>query len=326
MRSYGLTKARSMGPVAELVERSGGSIARVFRRAELPLRLIEEPDRLILLKDQLNLVECAAREIGDDALAARLSTEAGVAGLGPYGQQTVMMPRLDRALACASTTIGSLLQSSTRFTLTVAGRYAKWTYEVTDPIETGRQKNEMLAFGYMLDLIRRFAGANWTPSHVELPGPPVAAKTALENVFRCDISRGELAAIIFPAALLDVPNPGPPPRQEGDEYTLPDPQDLVACAEHLTGLGLLAGRPNIDWLCRRMEIPRRTLQRDLGVRGTSFEAILRRVLIARASELLRRGVSATQTGFELGYTDSAHFSRAFRRWTGQTPRDWQAGV
>jgi len=46
MRSYGLTKARSMGPVADLVERSGGSIARVFRRAELPLRLIEEPDRL----------------------------------------------------------------------------------------------------------------------------------------------------------------------------------------------------------------------------------------------------------------------------------------
>ena len=120
MRSYGLTKARSMGPVAELVERSGGSIARVFRRAELPLRLIEEPDRLILLKDQLNLVECAAREIGDDALAARLSTEAGVAGLGPYGQQSAMMPRLDRALGCASTTIGSLAASAANAAVSVA--------------------------------------------------------------------------------------------------------------------------------------------------------------------------------------------------------------
>ena len=65
MRSYGLTRARSMGPVADIVERSGGSVARAFRRAELPLRLIDEPDRLILLRDQLNLVECAAREIGD---------------------------------------------------------------------------------------------------------------------------------------------------------------------------------------------------------------------------------------------------------------------
>ncbi|MGO9235502.1 MAG: helix-turn-helix domain-containing protein [Methylocella sp.] len=193
-------------------------------------------------------------------------------------------------------------------------------------METGRQKNELLAIGYMLDLIRHFAGANWTPSRVELPGPPLTAKAAVENVFACDLSRGELAAIIFPAGLLEVPNPRPPDRQEEDGCALPDANDIVACVEHLIGLGLLEGRPNIDWLCRRLQIPRRSLQRDLGSRGTSFEAILRRVLIARASELLRREVSATQTGFELGYTDSAHFSRAFRRWTGQTPRDWQAGI
>ena len=178
----------------------------------------------------------------------------------------------------------------------------------------------------MLDLIRRFAGANWTPSRIELPGPPLTAKAAVENVFRCDLSRGELAAIIFPAALLEIPNPRPPDRQEGAGCALPDAQDIVACVEHLIGLGLLEGRPNIDWLCRRLQIPRRSLQRDLGSSGASFEAILRCVLIIRASELLRTGSDVTQTGFELGYTDSAHFSRAFRRWTGQTPHDWQAGV
>ena len=61
-----------MGPVVEMVERSGGSVARVFRQAELPLRLIEQPDQLILLRDQLALVESAAREIGDETLPLRL--------------------------------------------------------------------------------------------------------------------------------------------------------------------------------------------------------------------------------------------------------------
>ena len=324
MRGHGLTKARSMGPVAELVERSGGSAARVFRRAELPLRLLDEPDRLILLKDQLNLVECAAREIGDDALAARLSTEAGFTSLGSYGRQIAMMPRLDRSITCASARIGPMLQSSTRLNLAISGGLAKWTYGVTDRIEMGRQKNEMLAVGYMLDLIRYFAGPNWAPSRVELPGPPLAAKAAIEKVFACDLSRGETAAIIFPVGLLAVPNSRMPHRQESDGEALPNPHDIAACAEHLIGLRLLDTRPNIDWLCARMEIPRRTLQRDLQSQGTSFDAILHRVLIARAAGFLRAGTSATLTAFELGYADPAHFTRAFRRWTGQTPRDWQA--
>lgn len=323
MPSYGLTKARSMGPVAEIVEQSGGSIARVFRRAELPLRLIEEPERLILLKDQLNLVECAAREIGDDALAARLSTQAGFGSLGPYGRQIDAMPRLGQAIARANATIGPLLQSSTRFSLTVSQGLVKWTYGVTDRVEIGRQKNEMLAFGYMLDLLRRFAGAHWTPSRLELPGPPLAAKSAVEKVFRGELSRGETAAIIFPADLLDLPNPrlSQHPPLQGDP--LPEPDDLAACVERLIGLALLEGRPNVNWLCRRLDLSRRSLQRHLELRGASFDALLQRALIMRASDLLRSGASATETGLELGYSDPAHFTRAFRRWTGMTPREWR---
>jgi AraC-like DNA-binding protein len=322
MRSYGLTRARSMGPVAEIVERSGGSIARVFRRAELPLLLIEEPDRLILLKDQLNLVECAAREIGDDALAARLSTEAGFASLGSYSRRVETMPCLDGAIVCASATIGSMLQSSTRFTLKVAGGYASWTYCVTDRVEVGRQKNEMLAFGYMLDLIRSFAGPGWTPSRVELPGPPLAARAAIEQAFRCDLSRGEAATIIFPAQLLEIPNPRAPRIEAGDADELPDPDDLVACVAHLISLGLLDGRPNMAWLSRRLQISRRSLQRQLAARGASFEGLSRRAMLDRSSDLLTRA-SVTAAALDLGYSDPAHFSRAFRRWTGESPREWR---
>jgi AraC-like DNA-binding protein len=324
MRSYGLTRARSMGPVADIVERSGGSVARAFRRAELPLRLIDEPDRLILLRDQLNLVECAAREIGDEALAARLSTEAGFASLGPYGRQMETMPRLDKAIACAGATIGSLLQSSTRLNLTVSGGLAKWTYGLTDRVEVGRQKNEMLAFGYMLDLIRRFAGAGWTPARVELPGPPLAARTAVEAVFRCDLSRGEAATIAFPAELLEATNPRAPGPGPSDPDELPDPEDIVACVAHLIDLGLLDGRPKVDWICRRLRIPRRSLQRELAAGGASFEGLLRRALLDRSSDLLTQAkTSVTAAALELGYGDPAHFSRAFRRWTGESPRGWR---
>jgi AraC-like DNA-binding protein len=326
MRSYGLTKARSMGPVADLVERAGGSLPRVFSRADLPLRLIEEPNRLILLKDQLALVECAAREIGDAALAARLSTEAGFSSLGTYGRHVEAMPDLGAAIACASATIGPLLQSSTQFAFTVSGGEARWSYGVTDPVEVGRQKNEMLALGYMLDLVQSFAGETVTPSRIELTGPPVAAKATVESVFRGELARAERAALVFPAELLEAPNPHGEKARDGlMDAELPDASDLVACAEALIGVALLESRPGIDWLARHLDMSRRSLQRQLATQGTSFGALLDRASFARARDLLRLGAGATEVAYELGYSDPAHFSRAFRRWAGEPPRVWRKG-
>jgi hypothetical protein len=106
------------------------------------------------------------------------------------------------------------------------GGSAKWTYRLTDRVETGRQKNEILALGYMLNLLRRFAGAKWTPTRAELPGPPLVARSTNESVLGCDISRGDVASLIFPVEFLEWQNPFPPRPTELAGIALPDPDDL----------------------------------------------------------------------------------------------------
>src|ERR1700747_462260 len=85
MQETGFTKARSTGALADAVEIRGGSNTRVFARAELPLSLIDQPELLVPLRDQILLLEYASREIGDDALSARLASEAGITRLGGDG-------------------------------------------------------------------------------------------------------------------------------------------------------------------------------------------------------------------------------------------------
>jgi len=126
MQETGFTKARSNGALADAVEIRGGSIARVFARAELPLSLIDQPELLVPLRDQVRLLEYASREIGDDALSARLASEAGVPGLGVYGDPLLSAPRLEAAIAPASLLIGALLQSSTSLRLDIDGPWARW--------------------------------------------------------------------------------------------------------------------------------------------------------------------------------------------------------
>lgn len=313
-----------MGPVADAVERAGGNLARVFARADLPLRLIDRPDRLILLRDQLHLLECAAREIGDPALSARLSLEAGVAGLGALGRRVLAADRLDAAITCANVLMCSLLQSSTHLQLVVADGVAKWCYVVTDPCNVGRQKNEILALGYMVDLARRYMGPSWTPIRALVSGSTLQAKSEIEQILGANLSLGQVAGLCFPAAHLNASNPIRRAHlhpQGGDD---PIKDDLLTCVEHLILLKLLECRPSIDWIGRRLGLSRRSLQRRLAERGTTFEAVLKTALERQAAALLaRRDHSIAQIAYELGYADPAHFTRAFVAWKGMSPRAWR---
>lgn len=325
MAALGLTKARSMGPVADAVERAGGSLARVFRAADLPLRLIDEPERFILLRDQLRLVECAARHVGDPALAARLSLEAGVAGLGEFGRFVLSADRLDAAIARTNRMIGRMLQSSTRLELAVHGGMAHWTYAVTDASDVGRQMNEILALGYMLDLLRHFLGAGFTPYRAAVAGPPPAERAAVETILGADLSRDGTARLCFAEEHLDAANPAPPARPFAHGVPeAPIADDLVALVEHLIALQLLERRPSLPALSRRLGLSPRTVQRRLNARGTTFEALLRVVMEREAEILLRHGrLSIAAVALDLGFADPAHFTRAFRGWKGVPPRLWR---
>ena len=326
MRSYALTKASTVGPIADMVAASGGSIARVFQKAELPLTLLEQPQRLILLRDQFRLLETAARTIGDHSLAVRLSTEAGIPGLGAYGAHLITLPTLGDAIAESSRSLASLLQGATTIALTVQGRWAKWTYCVTKNLGLGQQKNEMLAIGYMLALVRHFAGPKWTPHRVEVAGS-FDGRREIEQVVSGDVVSGERAGVVFPVSLLGLPNPRPPQADEPDYPAVPAETELSAVVRHILLLQLDQGDAGIDGVARRLGLSRRTLQRRLSEQGMSFEDLAQRTLRDRARDLLREpDISITDIAFELGYSDPAHFTRAFRRWTGETPVGWRRRI
>lgn len=326
MAAYGLTKARSAGGVADAVERGGGSIARVFHRADLPLRLIERPEHLILLRDQTRLLDAAAREIGDDALPARLSTEAGCFALGAYADAVCAQPTLGAAIGCANALLDRMLQSSTRQRLVVRGHEAFWTYELTDRAVESRQTNELLCLGYRLDMMRRYLGRALAPVSVTLPGRMPDGRALSERALGCDLRPGEVMSVIFRADALETSIATAPRRSaNGDDAApVPDDDDLLDFAVALISLDLLERMPRLEDLSRRLDLPCRSLQRRLAAVGSSFASLRNDVLQRRSKALLRETrLPLTAIAMELGYTDIAHFSRAFRGWTGVRPSSWR---
>ena len=81
--------------------------------------------------------------------------------------------------------------------------------------------------------------------------------------------------------------------------------------------------PSLNEVASILCVSDRTLKRRLKEADTSFQAILDNVRQRQAIELMNAGQLSLQTiALRIGYTDPATFSRAFKRWTGQSPNDW----
>lgn len=82
--------------------------------------------------------------------------------------------------------------------------------------------------------------------------------------------------------------------------------------------------PSLEEVASRLHVSTRTLKRRLQEEGRNFRALVDHVLCERATQMLQReGLSVSEVAFRLGYNDVSNFSRAFRRWTGQSPSDFK---
>ena len=77
-------------------------------------------------------------------------------------------------------------------------------------------------------------------------------------------------------------------------------------------------------VARTIAVSTRTLSRRLAEEGTSFRKIVDDVRREFGCALLQdRSLSIADVAFFLRYSEPAAFNRSFRRWTGQTPREFR---
>jgi AraC-like DNA-binding protein len=89
---------------------------------------------------------------------------------------------------------------------------------------------------------------------------------------------------------------------------------------------LHTGNSSMDAIAGKLGISRQTLFRKLKAEGVTFEKVLDELRHRMAADYLgARKVSVNETAYLVGFSEPAAFSRAFKRWTGSSPRMMRAG-
>jgi len=327
-RQQGFTRASALGPIADFLDHQGGSITRVMNDVDVPLAILDNPDTLVPLKEQFRVLERAARDIGDPHFGARLGRNVRIANLSAFGKWVSEAISVRDAIGRSNRGLNLYLQTGTNLKLVDTGTTALWSIEFLDPGSDGKYQNELLGLSYLIDVVRCFTGPNWTPDAVYTTCDPNRPSGVLEQIFRTNVRSGQaVPTIVFASALLDVGRraaDGNPPNRSLEtgaiQSPVPEAHGEYEAIAAVTFLALLEGYPRVDWVAAKLGLTRRSLQRRLARHGTSFTDLVSKLLRERSEGLLTNSPdTVTSIAMSLGYTDAAHFSRAFKRWTGTSP-------
>jgi len=89
------------------------------------------------------------------------------------------------------------------------------------------------------------------------------------------------------------------------------------------GTSLAAG-PRLEEVAKRVAMSSRTLQRRLHGAGTTFQELVDEARRRLAQGYLEdQGLTVGEVAYMLGYSEPSAFVRAFKRWTGRTPRQFR---
>lgn len=171
------------------------------------------------------------------------------------------------------------------------------------------------------------------PIAVELTAAAKLSVQTYSSVLGAPVTmNNELRKLYFDKSTLDEPLPHAAPEiakatdKIAEQYIDSlDPHKVASQVTRLLIDLLPSGKADQDLVSSRLNRSASTLQRQLQSEGMSYREILENTQRSLAETYLREGKhSNAQIAYLLGFSEQSNFSRAFKRWTSMTPKQFQS--
>jgi AraC-like DNA-binding protein len=324
-----VTRAEPIGYLVRMMQGTGASMLQLLGEAGLPEVPVGPGQDLVPVAAACALLDIAACRAGVGEIGLALAKAGGLGMLGAFGRHVQAADSLLEAIArFGRHAAWNLLGAETN--LQVAGPSAIWCCSPSPAATSGRHHSAIFALTQMRNVVRLAAGPDWRADELRLPRAAGDVELPLAQALGERVLPGMAYALVFPRALLRRPIVVPHPRSVEDGGAelaiLADalPTDFVGSVRQILRAFLPAGYPHLRDFARACGLSVRKLQRRLNASGTTYSKLVEQIRLEEAMAMLAdRRITVTEVGLELGYNESASFTRAFRRWQGLAPRDYR---
>jgi AraC-like DNA-binding protein len=324
------TLAVTLVPVQQVLADYGLDFRALARQAGIDPELPSKPDARGSVPRLQKLWRLASAASGDPLFGLKVGKAARPAvfhalalGVMSSGSVLAALQRVERYMRLLSTN-GRMVVVEREGCIALEGRQAPNQVEIS--VAT------FDAFAVIFcRLLKLCAGPLGVPQRVCLPHPAPPEITPFVECLGCPV-QFDAPTIAFEfdaeAARMPVPSGNAGLAEEADRMAERyleqyDPETVAARVRSLILQAMPSGAIDQMEIARSLHQSPSTLQRRLRREGTCFQDLLTEARRDKALEYLRSGDhSLADITFLLGFADQSNFTRAFRRWTGKTPREF----
>jgi len=316
--------------VLKACETTGVDTDELLNLAGIDRETAEHPDGEISFSQMRAFWQNAFRMSGDPLLGMHTAQNVEI---GDYKY-------LDY-LTIYAATVGDSIENICRYTALI-NTWINWEIqERNDEIAMCMTSNAGMiwphafefVFSFITKRMRQITTEDWVPKLVCFPFPPPADSQAHNDYFRTTLQyEAPVGKLVISRESWSQPLPASDQQLMSvlDEHARmllakrPIPDDFVGQVRKEIVRELHGGEALRNNVAEKLNMSPRTLQRRLDKQGVVYADLVDEVRAVLAKTKLQASdLSLPEIGFLLGFSEQSSFNRAFKRWTGKTPREYR---
>ena len=310
-------------PIVEEVERRGVAIHKLLDDLSLSRDAIFTQELFVPAPVMYSLLEGLAWAAKDPHLTVAIGEQLDLTEWPVFTEA-----------AANSTLIGDFFNrfiigarahaTSIRYLLTIDGIHAWFKAQRSFKPDTVPAQADAFYAGLIVNIFRHAVGLDWDPGQVTATVSDLGAVPRRYRGMHLQQGDKSGASLRFPTSWLLLPFAQEPTGQQptGDFY--PPPRDLIEAIRESLKPYLHLSSLSVSEAAEICGFKDRVLRSKLQKKNTSLGREIAWLREQKAIQLLvTTGMGIADIGVAVGFQDPASFSRAFKAWTGMSPKKYR---